>query len=143
MGQSYLMTIIGFTGSRTGMSDWQALLLEKFLHAGDEFHHGDCIGADSEAHGIAYRIGCQIVIHPPSDPSRRAFCGSWPKDPRIDVLLERPYIERNHEIVDICEVLLAAPATDMEKARSQKRSGTWATIRYARSIERPVTVLKR
>ena len=48
--------------------------------------------------------GVAVIIHPPEDPKLRAFCkGAERTEP------ERPYLVRNHIIVDRCEMLLAAP----------------------------------
>jgi hypothetical protein len=49
----------------------------------------------------------------------------------------KPYLVRNHEIVDDSQVLIAAPKEFTE----QLRSGTWATIRYARKIGRTVRIV--
>jgi hypothetical protein len=88
-----------------------------------EFHHGDCVGADAEAHDIAIDMGLYVVIHPPTDPKHRAWCE--PNEMRD----EFPYLERNHNIVDEAVNLFAAPGTNWEV----RRSGTWATVRYMRS----------
>jgi predicted Rossmann fold nucleotide-binding protein DprA/Smf involved in DNA uptake len=48
-------------------------------------------------------------------------------------------LERNHLIVAACDVLNAAPLQDEEILRS----GTWATIRYARKAGKTVIQLKR
>jgi len=40
----------------------------------------------------------------------------------------KPYLERNHNIVDESELLIACPKSKEEELRS----GTWATVRYAR-----------
>lgn len=86
------------------------------------FHHGDCLGADTEAHDIALSLGYSIIVHPPTNPALRANRRGIINHPA------KLYIERNHDIVDGCEVLVATPKTNIER----QRSGTWSTIRYAR-----------
>jgi len=126
---------IGFTGTQRGMSDRQKGYLYVELQAlfveGAEFHHGDCIGADAEAAAIAQKVGYRIVAHPPTNESKRAF---FPSDEFHAAL---PYLERNHKIVDAVERMYATPAEHNE----QIRSGTWATIRYARKSGKDLTVL--
>ena len=127
---------IGFTGSRHGMTKRQRDALRVLLTTGlwqkPELHHGDCIGADSEAHGYAKYYGLRIVIHPPDVDRVRAGCnGDAKRRPK-------PYLQRNRDIVDETDCLVAAPAT----MREQARSGTWSTIRYARKLGRPVHILE-
>jgi hypothetical protein len=129
--------IIGYTGTQAGMSDRQMSALYthlSLLHPGSEFHHGDCIGGDEEAHGIAMSFGLRIVIHPPINSRKRAFC----KGAAV-VLEPKDYIPRNHDIVDAIELLIAAPKTDGEELRS----GTWATVRYARKGNKQRLLLTR
>lgn len=121
---------IGFTGTSKGLTESQLSELKNVLfeHPYDRivFRHGDCIGADEQAHQAAREAGCaMIVIHPPSNPEFRAFCtgDEWEE--------EKPYLERNHDIVDNSDILIACPGEHNEVMRS----GTWATIRYARSME--------
>lgn len=99
-----------------------------------EFHHGDCTGADSEAHDVADgAFGVKkIWVHPPDDPKKRAFRVS------PHVLRPRPYLERNRAIVDACDVLIATPKSTSEELRS----GTWATVRYARKSGKRVLILE-
>ena len=68
---------IGFTGTRYGMTVAQRRTLRSLLAngAGREFHHGDCVGADAEAHDIAVALGIEPVIHPPVIDILRAM--SW------------------------------------------------------------------
>jgi acetylornithine deacetylase/succinyl-diaminopimelate desuccinylase-like protein len=111
---------------------WVAIYLENFKCS--RFHHGDCVGADSEAHDIAAKSGYPIVIHPPSYNSKRAFCE---KISTAQVLSPKWYIDRNHDIVDSSEIVLAAPGESTE----QLRSGTWATIRYAKKKGKPLIIV--
>lgn len=117
--------ILGFTGTQEGMSDGQkAEFARKVRHLQPvEFHHGDCVGADAEAHELV-RVNvpsCVIHSHPPTDERRRAFCKADVVHPAKD------FIPRNHDIVDECDFLFAAP----RRNEMELRSGTWATYRYA------------
>lgn len=127
---------IGFTGTQCGMSDWQKRQLKELLVllGAAELHHGDCIGADAEAHEIAKRLKLRVVVHPPDDPKKRAFvtdADEW-RQPL-------PYLVRNREIVDATFILIAAPLSDQMRVRS----GTWATWRYAKSKGRDTRILGR
>lgn len=127
------MTAVGFTGTQRGMTEaqWCALWPLLLCRAPGEFHEGDCIGADEQAAGMAREAGFRVVGHPPVVQAKRAF---FPVDEWRPAAL---YLERNHNIVDACEVLLATPGEFVE----QLRSGTWATIRYARRVGRPTLVI--
>ena len=97
-----------------------------------EFHHGDCIGADAEAHRGALALKIPVYVHPPTVANKRAFCeGADFFHPAED------YLYRNRRIVDSTEILIAAPRT----SREMLRSGTWATIRYARKRGRPIYLI--
>lgn len=126
---------IGFTGTQQGMSARQMDVLDALLQdikmdghtLSVEFHHGDCIGADEQAHRIAEMHGLYRIIHPPLDNSRRAWC----KDAAL-VHEPRAYLDRNRDIVRASEILIATPAQEREMIRS----GTWSTVRYARKLRR-------
>ena len=125
-------TNIGFTGTRRGMTAEQKTVLRSLLQAaGGEFHHGDCIGADAEAHDIAQANGLEPVIHPPTDPKQRA------RKEAKRILAPLPYLRRNKEIVRETELLIATPGEFEE----QHRSGTWSTVRHARRLGRRVLVI--
>lgn len=129
--------IIGYTGTQLGMSDRQKAGLRTHLllaEPGSEFHHGDCTGGDEEAHAIALECGLRVVIHPPINPNKRAFC----KGAAV-VLESKDYIPRNHDIVDASQLLIAGPKTNDEELRS----GTWATVRYARKTGKQRLLLTR
>lgn len=132
-----IMTKIGFTGTRHGMTVAQQEVLLTLLTNSpcQEFHHGDCIGADEQAHEIAKKLGLFIVIHPPLIAKWRANNG---QGCRGDESREpKSYIERNHDIVDETDMLIAAPGGEQEELRS----GTWSTVRYARKQNKPVFII--
>lgn len=127
---------VGFTGTQQGMTEQQKTQLRITLQAyavgyPEAYHvlrHGDCTGADNEAHWIALSLGYDVIVHPPVNSSKRAWQDAGP---HVIVLPPRDYLARNHDIVDACDVLLAAPSTPYERLRS----GTWATVRYARKVQ--------
>jgi hypothetical protein len=140
---------LGFTGtgSKPGMDAGQQLQFMNFLmdNGVTELHHGDCIWADAQADAIAKKLGIHVVTHPPTDNKKRAYChgiGSNGKRHNHDNQTERwpkPYLVRNHDIVDETEQLFAAPKELAEVVRS----GTWATIRYARKTGKLVEIALR
>lgn len=126
---------VGFTGTRRGMTEAQKNALWWFLlhhpRLDREFHHGDCIGADAQAHLVARSLGFRIVVHPPASDTLRAWCEG------DEVLDPAPYLRRNRAIVDACDVLIACPG-----GPEVRRSGTWATIRYAQSRGAPLVLIR-
>lgn len=127
---------IGFTGTQRGLtlaqhdalSSW---MRDRFYAAHAVLHHGDCIGADAAAAQLAFALAWRIVCHPPLVDSKRAFVQS-------DEMREaKPYLERNREIVNESELLIACPG----EAREQRRSGTWSTVRYAGDAGREVVII--
>jgi hypothetical protein len=127
--------MIGFTGTQNGMTLQQKeklrelLSIERLSH--NEFHHGDCIGSDEQACLIAVEAGFKLFCHPPNNPSKRAFVKS------DFFFAEKSYLERNHDIVDSCNKLYAAP----EGFEEELRSGTWSTIRYAKQNKKQVIII--
>lgn len=95
-----------------------------------EWRHGDCVGSDAQAHAIVLRHGGRVVKHPSDLEKKRAWCAG-----AAEVLPPKPPLERNHDMVAVGHLLVAAPKT----AEEELRSGTWATVRYAR--RRGLTIL--
>lgn len=110
---------VGFTGTRQGMSAAQCRQLQTVLYALRgvlEFHHGGAVGSDRQAAQLAATLGF-VTEHPAKG------------DP----------LGRNRAIVASVDLLIAAPESDTEVLRS----GTWATVRYARQAGKPVVMLSR
>jgi hypothetical protein len=128
------MKHVGFTGTQRGMTIAQAKSVGAVLGrvtGGDSwFHHGDCIGADYEAHTIAKQLGWKIHLHPPTDMRRRVYC----KPDKSD--MPQDYLARNRNIANTVSMLIAAPG-----GPEQLRSGTWSTVRYARKRQIPIVIV--
>lgn len=144
-----MIDTLAFTGTREGMTERQkaALALRVAGLAPRVFLHGGAEGADTEAHDtiLEYVTSAAAVIEVyPCNTWRRDV---WRDSYRRQLVFEagrdfivHPIMEplaRNHVMVDRCNHLLATPAQPEE----QHRSGTWATIRYARSKCKPVTLI--
>jgi hypothetical protein len=125
------MNHLGITGRRTGLTEKQytslrsAMYLWSKLTLDPVLHHGDCVGADEMSYLIGTEFGYKIICHPPIGASLRAFTGIG----NHEIREPREYLERNADIASECHVLIGVPDTFFEKLRS----GTWATIRYARA----------
>lgn len=133
----------GFTGTEIGWSAKQHdavfdVIYESSVSSDKThvLHHGDCVGADANAHEIAFEQGWHIIVHPPTNARRRAFVHNsrfWDAE-RCTLMPERAYLDRNRDIVAASIDLIATPAEKTE----QLRSGTWATVRYAKAKPIPV-----
>jgi hypothetical protein len=129
---------IGFTGTRHGMTEAQHQGVVKLLSSVNAldvtakvFHHGDCVGADLEAHKIAISLDYVVVVHPPLKQDLRAFCEG------VIIHPAKPYEQRNRDIVMASSLMIAAPPTEQE----QSFGGTWQTVRFAREYNKPCKVV--
>lgn len=128
--------IVMFTGSASAnMSAEQIDRLEAHLLVLNPTHaiHGDAIHRDAQFHDIVRELlpNTTISIYPANIAGKRAF-------KKGDYIFEpRPPIERNHTMVDKSLVVLACPLSRVEIVRS----GTWATIRYARECGKRVVFI--
>jgi hypothetical protein len=131
---------VGFTGTRRGLTPQQLRTLRKFKTRQHVFHHGACIGADTQAALWFHSQGWQIHAWPGRDPDPAAMAVShevhWP-DPTHPGE-GWPHIQRNHLIVDVSDVLIATPAGYKDIKRG---SGTWATIRYATTVRKGIHII--
>ena len=132
------MTRVGFTGTREGLTPPQRAALREVLRAlaPSHVHHGDCVGADAAAHGLARELGVAVELHPPSIPALRAWCVM-----REGEVVHEPaeYLTRNRALVDATEVLVACPR---EESGEAMRSGTWQAVRWARKRGRRVVIVR-
>lgn len=116
------MAAIGFTGTRQGMTLAQREAFRRTIRAlaFDEFHHGDCVGADADAHDEVRRCcpNVRIIVHPPADETHRAHCrGDECRAPLT-------HFARNRAIVEETYMILGASLTP----HRTERGGTWYTL---------------
>lgn len=123
---------MGFTGSRNQPTVRQILWLNGMIDPFTELHHGVCVGSDAVAHEIALANHASITAHPPTDTRLMSESSLATAD---DVREAKPYLERNKDIVDETEYLVALP-----DGPEYERSGTWSTVRYAVGVGKPVSI---
>jgi predicted Rossmann fold nucleotide-binding protein DprA/Smf involved in DNA uptake len=124
----------GFTGTRVGLTPKAAKGVMDLLVMLEprQLVHGDCIGADNMVHYMALGIRIPIAIRPPVDDRLRGWASIH--GTMVSIYPPKPYIQRNHDIVNHTNYLIACPDTMKEVMRS----GTWATVRYAGKTNRVV-----
>ncbi len=123
---------VGITGTREGMTGPQKNTVEELLKRlkATSLHHGDCIGSDSDAHGIAECLEISVIVHPPESAESRAYCAT--KTFRH----QKGHFARNRDLVNETSVLIATPLTPFET-----KGGTWYTINYGIKQRKPVYIV--
>lgn len=131
--------ILSFTGTQVGINAWQREQVRKAL----EFYnpvavsHGACFGADDEFDIESAARGIHRIIY----PSNLRGKSQWPERLRArgscEIKHELPPLTRNPLIVNESTLLIACPRTNYEVLRS----GTWATVRYARKKSIPIILI--
>lgn len=131
--------MLTFTGTQRGMTAFQ---LEQVYHRLKTWspnlvaiHHGGCTGADTEFHEACYELSLLKLVHvwPSNLPKKQGrlvgsgFKVNSPSDPLF----------RNKAMVERSGIVLATPGEHYELLRS----GTWATIRYAKELGMAVDVI--
>lgn len=130
--------ILGFTGTRVGMTDAQRQRVRALLYElrPTALHHGMCVGADADMHQLMRDY--DPLIHIKGWPGVSA--GANPDDDHalrakveVDSMHEPlTHFARNRCIVNACSFLIATPREYQE----QLRGGTWYTIHFARRSAR-------
>lgn len=131
---------VGMTGTLEGMSGAQLAKFEEIAmyltkhYVVEAFHDGMAIGSDEEGLRVFKGLGIWTVGHPPTDQTRMTKL-------LADLMLPPlPFKDRNRAVVDSVNLLLVTP---LLIERSQPRSGTWATKRYAEQRNTPRLIIWR
>lgn len=128
--------IVAFTGTRAGLQPEQHNTLDRYFESLPDdtvLLHGGCVGADADAHESWLLLEREMEIFPQSkQPILVApnLIGARRHKPCHDPL------ERNREMVQRATHLVACPA-----GPEIMRSGTWSTVRYARRLSLPITII--
>lgn len=132
--------VVGFTGTRNGMTDAQRDRVYRELKQNMTGAlgvpllglHGDCVGADADFDRICILLGIGRMCRPCVFESMRAHTGAVEIAPPV-----RP-MERNRAIVADADWVIACPP-NFDEIKSG--SGTWATIKFARRAHRMLTIV--
>ena len=135
---------VGFTGTREGLTDQQLAWLYSLLEdqspdmAITEVHHGACVGADLAVHQAALDANCLVHVWPPTNMS---LCATecLIQGPLVTIHPRMPYFNRDREIVNATEGLIALPKHDAQPDPPQW-GGTWYTVDFALRMNRPVII---
>lgn len=128
---------VGFTGTRHGLTPSQAVAFAGVLPKGMTwFRHGCCVGADEDAVRIVDALDPRpSIFGAPSNIG--ALTSEFALAVSDDTTGEfSDPLERNRLIVDGSDLLVACP-----KGPEERRSGTWATVRYARKKGVPIVIV--
>lgn len=121
---------IGVTATRWGATEQQ---LDVFSYIftklkGKWLHQGMCEGGDTQAHDLIRETRgdgiTKIKGHPSLDKGHEVA-----RDCE-EMAEPKGHLDRNRDIVDESDVMIAMPHT----AEEQKRGGTWYTIRHAKKV---------
>jgi hypothetical protein len=134
---------ISFTGTREGYNDWQANQLADWLTQRKNViiiaAHGCCKGSDIQFHNLLRKI-CGKSVFISVFPSNNNYTRAPIPEDANWVDEQRPPLERDKLIVEAgYDQLLATPLQMVEVLRS----GTWATIRYAKKKKVPCEIFWR
>jgi hypothetical protein len=113
--------MITFTGTQKGMTVNQlAAVVTLFHNLGNQgLRHGDCIGADEQAHWLHRAVWPQAMIHvhPGDNINKCAFVALRDSGP-LTRYESMDNLERNRYMVDHSGVVVAAPKESSEVRRS-------------------------
>ena len=132
--------IIGFTGTRNGMTEKQVSKIHTLLTGFvGEINpalilglHGDCIGADDDFNMLCLSENIKTLCRPCTFENMRAH--------RTSQQIAEPEtpMQRNRKITAQADVMIACPPNYTEIKRG---SGTWATIKFSRRAKKPLYII--
>lgn len=133
--EEYVQKIVGFTGTRSGMTMHQKAQVLKLLQFEDPdiVVHGDCVGADADFDAICAELGIPRHIRPCTISEMRANTHKEGHLPAEEIAEPVAPMVRNRAIVADATVMIACPHNTTPIKRG---SGTWATIGFAKKAQK-------
>jgi len=134
-----------FTGTRKPVTDEQLDQMYTIMrrlkdqHGYNRIFHGCAKESDRRAHLMAVALGLDRELYPSND-EQETWASSQRSGGTTIIYPMRPPLDRNHYMLDRAGTntrLIAVPHLSVEEIRS----GTWATVRYARMLKRRITIL--
>jgi hypothetical protein len=137
--------IVGFAGTRFMVTEAQFTALLEVIFDLDaqqpitQFLNGFARGADRIATSLVLQFTRAMVVAYPGDAAQQDAADEQAQlaPGRVSIHPVLPYLKRNKLIATRCAQLIAVPASAIE----ERRSGTWATVRYARAAGPPRTII--
>ena len=139
--------IWGETGSRHGATRLQLASVGWLWsrYEIEQLHDGDCVGVDAQLFDLGMLFCVErFVIHPPTNPKNRAYRGlrSLAEKAVSCIRREKPYFVRDRDVVDESEVIVACPNNTLDESDwANAKGGTWYTINYTLSKNKPLAVV--
>ena len=128
--------ILGLTGARAGFTEPQLRAVRGAVAIlPDRIVHGGAVGVDEALDRWFRLLGLpsdRIEVYPASGERARVAAN---RGGIVHPVMSPLY--RNRLIAKRCDWLLACPSTQVEGLRS----GTWATVRYARAAGKPIALV--
>lgn len=128
---------LGVTATREKLTEKQLSFMWFQINRDEviELHHGACLGGDESSHHIAMNSGVATTVHPPTNMRFMMDLAPYEDDPRVTILDPKPYRDRNRDIVDESDRIIACP-----KKSEEQGGGTWYTVHYAVERGRQVII---
>lgn len=130
--------ILGFTGThRVPLPEAQQRALVAYLikDLPTTVLHGGAPGSDEMFHDLLAELAPETIVEIyPGSADRYRY---WHRRHPLGLHYSQPPLVRDKLIARRCDRLLGCPAQVEEIIRS----GTWATVRYARAAHKPITLI--
>ncbi len=137
--------VIGFTGTRADKVNRERIAVlqdtvTSYLKEATLAVHGGATGMDYIFHMICWhhiiptriRYGTDTVKY-----TKYVLMGGGSRK-AVEEINPKPYLQRNRDIVNDCDILIAVP---IDKDVEEVRSGTWMTIRLARKAGKQIIII--